>query len=618
MSSSTIRCGLLSFLVWSSLAPATLGSPCSWPGNGCNNQGYHIDIINSASSNTVIGVSNGCPWVNFTQHAWMWYNGFTMDWPTGDLHITDPIEIFDGWIRVGNAPCPGLEECESVGIHVRVAPATSDPFTVGDAMLLPDGAERAFELNGVPGPGDYTTAYILVRTNRRMMHQPWQYNVSSVPSDGSTVAKYPDSATLYLTVPVNCADYLTATTLLLLGPDVVRCEKPINQAGIFQGFFGIQLAPGWLSSSKFYRADNPVTLSYQTIEFKANSLCDFYGNCIASAAARLANLRSTIENGYSTANKYPTANILAPDEISSCSDLTLDGSGSFGLHGRAGHFRFSVSSMVPASAADQSAINAYLAAADPYVDHVTIPSALLPFGTFYTFRVTVTNWFSMVSAATTTVNRRTFPKPDLSIPYFDAPFVGEPVSLRPEMTVKECDQLLDLYEFQWGYIPSIYEDLRAHEGPLFSAITDPTVGNKRNLFLHPRILRAGISYQLVLTASVPAQPAFPVVTAAAYITPRPSQMRAIIAGGRRRTVPLSQGIVRLDGSGSFDPDNQGPVTYLWKCLAFSPETPSIAPSPAPTRVPTKSPTAYPTPLPTAPTTPPTPKPTPPPLSLIHI
>ena len=63
-----------------------------------------------------------------------------------------------------------------------------------------------------------------------------------------------------------------------------------------------------------------------------------------------------------------------------------------------------------------------------------------------------------------------------------------------------------------------------------------------------------------------------VTTQSVTITTVFSDLVAVIDGGSERTVGLDSGDQTLDGSGSYDPDNEDEVmTYLWSCSVVSKE-----------------------------------------------
>ncbi|KNC50396.1 uncharacterized protein AMSG_06887 [Thecamonas trahens ATCC 50062] len=247
------------------------------------------------------------------------------------------------------------------------------------------------------------------------------------------------------------------------------------------------------------------------------------------------------------------AALLAPPSVDSCGTVTLDASASSGIR-----LLYQYALLSPHNTSDALAVSSALAATPSSQFQVSLAVDSWPEGVPYVFRLTVTDWLGATDNTTTTIVK------DPGAPQLTLSTATALVSSRTAFALSVDVAFASCSSSSTPPIAVAWSTSAGPDDPI-TAHGIPAASNTLNF--PPGVLTVGGSYIFevnVNTTDGSAKSA----SASATVTVKTSALVAFVAGGSSQTFHSSLDVV-LDGSGSYDPDAAGALTYLWTCTDVS-------------------------------------------------
>ena len=258
----------------------------------------------------------------------------------------------------------------------------------------------------------------------------------------------------------------------------------------------------------------------------------------------------------------PTLQIMMPDTIGECTDLTIDLSASTGSGGRAWTFFVDVFS---SDTNDISALTSYLVTmSSSYLRPIVIQSSYLS-PDVYSFVITICNFLGSCTSSQKRVVKLESNIPIVSIagPPTRTYTRSKALVIRAFASIRNCsgDATTSGISYSW----SIYKD-----GILLDLISS---SRQLNVFRLPAYtLPRDYSSSYVVKVTVVDDESLMSAAATTTVLLVAGELRAIIGGGSHRTIRVGE-LVQLNGSQSYDKDMQSAndgLQYLWSCIQTYP------------------------------------------------
>jgi len=254
--------------------------------------------------------------------------------------------------------------------------------------------------------------------------------------------------------------------------------------------------------------------------------------------------------------------------VSSCADISLNPTGTYGQLGRAWKsVRWSVSSESTNNpyyfARNTSIIQRLLDRNNQTTQVIKVPQALLDAGVTYTFSLTVENFLGRTSLAVAAVAvQLSALTPQITIldPLVINRFRWQNITLTAAGTIPSCVIGSSPVTYSWR----VYKDLY-YQAQLVSSSLNP------RLFALPAFsLDASSTYIAVVTGTIKLGREVAFATAAVTLVIGQSGLVAKISGAASRTLS-SQDLLQLDASSSYDVDYPTKLLkYSWSCTQIAP------------------------------------------------
>jgi hypothetical protein len=302
--------------------------------------------------------------------------------------------------------------------------------------------------------------------------------------------------------------------------------------------------------------------------------------------ATCSNKYSCIFSGKSTGSimitapavlSSPTVLLTIPGEASSCDDLVVDASSSYGDGGRSWNLiswtvtATSSNAFSEAAAGSTVVIQGILDSAGSISSPIQIDSANLTIAK-YCFQLSLTNFIGASASTTSCVTiDDNVNKPLISIPVgmnISNPVYDE-LSILASVSASSCASVSSLkLHYHW----SIFQDGTSESG-LSSSSSDPA-----RYLLPAYSLSAGHTYNVTLrvTAVNTYTNASSSSSVSISVRVEHGSIVANIAGGSSRQLPINKALT-LDASGSYDQDSLSAVlAYTWSCSVVDSSLTSIS------------------------------------------
>ncbi|XP_071963404.1 uncharacterized protein [Antedon mediterranea] len=249
----------------------------------------------------------------------------------------------------------------------------------------------------------------------------------------------------------------------------------------------------------------------------------------------------------------PKAILSGSEQISSCGNVKLDGRRSTGSGARQLTFQWSVTSQGSTTDVDTELNSINGGSGSPAI---VLNGTLIDVETVYEFMLTVTNFLGQSDTATFSVTRSAVVAPQVTVSVKGTNVENVKVSdsflLAANVFNAECVPP-GKTEFEWSVDN-----------------TDVTLNLKtmrsRSLFVPANSLPGGVNIPFTVKVYKSSDPnSF--LTETVTVTTVRSDLVALIKGGEQFSIGRDSGTVQLDGSLSFDPDNEArDWVYEWQCL----------------------------------------------------
>ena len=299
-------------------------------------------------------------------------------------------------------------------------------------------------------------------------------------------------------------------------------------------------------------------------------------------------ISNTIESP--TIISVPSVIIFAPQQISQCTDLIVDGSSSTGSGGRPFiSIKWSLFGNFSSSSDENVTLSTFVTTQNSLA--ITIDRAQIPTNVLLTFSLYLTNWFGQMSSGNVSVFKSAgivFPillgYPIVqSVRRSDTSFLSASsvYEFATDPCISNFSAASTTYLFQWTQIltSSLPVELKSLFSGLFASdiLSVPTLFSPSlNVIIPPLTMIAGNLYGFKVNLSVISLNLHSNTTLTSYfvnyaaISCEASSLVSLITGGDQ-TISLnpnvSNPIFILDGSASYDPDNptEKNFNYTWLC-----------------------------------------------------
>lgn len=258
---------------------------------------------------------------------------------------------------------------------------------------------------------------------------------------------------------------------------------------------------------------------------------------------------------------YPTVIVNLPAVVSSCNNLTVDATYSYGHGGRSWKSAVWDVSSSKSDSKTVSIIKTYLTKVSYAVNQIiTLPSSILGAET-YTVSLVLTNFLGYSSTGVGVIAI----SGDINLPVLTVPggttasfYAYQTVSVSCVASVSSCATTSNI-----SYASAIY--LNNVKQSFVSSAIDP-----RTFKLSPYTLTAGNTYRLQFNASSSATTSLSAVASVSVlVTINRGLVVSSVQGGYSRKAPVDKSIL-LDAGNSYDEDSvTSSLTYLWSCSISS-------------------------------------------------